>query len=197
MPMKKINILLLFLLLSFSMFAQDRISVFIQRANRYASVNTSDYQTRLCREYNVRNHVLNDYYRRCGNNWGNVGLVLEIAKVSGRSVRDVCDYYGRYNRYGWNRILVEIGMGPSSRHHKHFYDRIHYHSNCWHDYYESHCGHHVKPKCRYCCNAYCNGHHGCEQVSHHKGCKCKKCKKYYHRKKKYHDDDDDDDDWDD
>ena len=28
--------------------------------------------------------------------WGNVGLALEIARTSGRHMRDVCDYYKRY-----------------------------------------------------------------------------------------------------
>lgn len=108
--MKKINLLLLFLLLACALPAQDGISVFIGRANRYASVELSDYRKRLCLEYNISNHSLDDYYRRCGNDWGNVGIALEIARTSGKKMRDVCDYYKRYHRYGWNRILVEIGI---------------------------------------------------------------------------------------
>ena len=42
--MKKINLLLLFLLLACALPAQDGISVFIGRANRYASVELSDYR---------------------------------------------------------------------------------------------------------------------------------------------------------
>ena len=110
--MKKINLLLLFLLLACALPAQDGISVFIGRANRYASVELSDYRKRLCLEYNISNHSLDDYYRRCGNDWGNVGIALEIARTSGKKMRDVCDYYKRYHRYGWNRILVEIGKKP-------------------------------------------------------------------------------------
>jgi hypothetical protein len=72
-------------------------------------VELSDYRKRLCVEYNISNQLLDDYYRRCGSNWGNVGLALEIAKTSGRHMREVCDYYKRYHRNGWNRILVEIG----------------------------------------------------------------------------------------
>lgn len=102
--MKKINLLLLFLLLACALPAQDGISVFIGRANRYASVELSDYRKRLCLEYNISNHSLDDYYRRCGNDWGNVGIALEIARTSGKKMRDVCDYYKRYHRYGWNRI---------------------------------------------------------------------------------------------
>lgn len=41
--MKKINLLLFFLLLACALPAQDGISVFIGRANRYASVELSDY----------------------------------------------------------------------------------------------------------------------------------------------------------
>ena len=112
--MKKINLLLFFLLLACALPAQDGISVFIGRANRYASVELSDYRKRLCLEYNISNHSLDDYYRRCGNDWGNVGIALEIARTSGKKMRDVCDYYKRYHRYGWNRILVEIGIKPGS-----------------------------------------------------------------------------------
>lgn len=113
--MKKINLLLFFLLLACALPAQDGISVFIGRANRYASVELSDYRKRLCLEYNISNHSLDDYYRRCGNDWGNVGIALEIARTSGKKMRDVCDYYKRYHRYGWNRILVEIGIKPGRR----------------------------------------------------------------------------------
>ena len=112
--MKRIQVLLLFIVISCSMFAQDRLSLFIGRANKYAAVELSDYRKRLCVEYNISNQLLDDYYRRCGSNWGNVGLALEIAKTSGRHMREVCDYYKRYHRNGWNRILVEIGIKPGS-----------------------------------------------------------------------------------
>lgn len=93
--MKKINLLLFFLLLACALPAQDGISVFIGRANRYASVELSDYRKRLCLKYNISNHSLDDYYRLCGNDWGNVGIALEIARTSGKKMRDVCDYYKR------------------------------------------------------------------------------------------------------
>ena len=89
--MKRIQVLLLFIVISCSMFAQDRLSLFIGRANKYAAVELSDYRKRLCVEYNISNQLLDDYYRRCGSNWGNVGLALEIARTSGRHMRDVCD----------------------------------------------------------------------------------------------------------
>lgn len=129
--MKRIQVLLLFIVISCSMFAQDRLSLFIGRANKYAAVELSDYRKRLCVEYNISNQLLDDYYRRCGSNWGNVGLALEIAKTSGRHMREVCDYYKRYHRNGWNRILVEIGIKPGSMYYDPFYDRIRYHSECW------------------------------------------------------------------
>lgn len=74
--MKRIQVLLLFIVISCSMFAQDRLSLFIGRANKYAAVELSDYRKRLCVEYNISNQLLDDYYRRCGSNWGNVGLAL-------------------------------------------------------------------------------------------------------------------------
>jgi len=79
--MKRIQVLLLFIVISCSMFAQDRLSLFIGRANKYAAVELSDYRKRLCVEYNISNQLLDDYYRRCGSNWGNVGLALEIARL--------------------------------------------------------------------------------------------------------------------
>ena len=98
------------------MFAQDRLSLFIGRANKYAAVELSDYRKRLCVEYNISNQLLDDYYRRCGSNWGNVG----------------------------NRILVEIGIKPGSMYYDPFYDRIRYHSECWREHYCSYCDHHDK-----------------------------------------------------
>jgi len=173
--MRRFQILLLFIAISCSMFAQDRLSLFIGRANKYASVELSDYRKRLCVEYNMSNNSLDDYYRRCGRNWGNVGLALEIARTSGRHMRDVCDYYKRYHRHGWDRVLIEIGIRPGSTCYKPFYDRIHYHSNCWHEHYCSYCDHHDK-------------HH----YKHHKKHKHHK----HHKHHKWHDGYDDDD-WDD
>ena len=168
------KVLLLLIAISCSMFAQDRLSLFIGRANKYASVELSDYRKRLCIEYNTPNNLLDDYYRQCGRDWGNVGLALEIAKTSGRHMRDVCDYYKRYHRHGWDRVLIEIGIRPGSVYYNPFYDRVNYHSNCWHEHYCSYCDHHRK--------------------HHHKH--YKKHKKHKHNKH-YRWDDDDDDDWDD
>ena len=165
--MRQFKVLLLLIAISCSMFAQDRLSLFIGRANKYASVELSDYRKRLCIEYNTPNNLLDDYYRQCGRDWGNVGLALEIAKTSGRHMRDVCDYYKRYHRHGWARVSGSVYYNP-------FYDRVNYHSNCWHEHYCSYCDHHRK--------------------HHHKH--YKKHKKHKHNKH-YRWDDDDDDDWDD
>ena len=172
--MRQFKVLLLLIAISCSMFAQDRLSLFIGSANKYASVELSDYRKRLCIEYNTPNNLLDDYYRQCGRDWGNVGLALEIAKTSGRHMRDVCDYYKRYHRHGWDRVLIEIGIRPGSVYYNPFYDRVNYHSNCWHEHYCSYCDHHRK--------------------HHHKH--YKKHKKHKHNKH-YRWDDDDDDDWDD
>lgn len=172
--MRQFKVLLLLIAISCSMFAQDRLSLFIGRANKYASVELSDYRKRLCIEYNTPNNLLDDYYRQCGRDWGNVGLALEIAKTSGRHMRDVCDYYKRYHRHGWDRVLIEIGIRPGSVYYNPFYDRVNYHSNCWHEHYCSYCDHHRK--------------------HHHKHYKKHKKHKY---NKHYRWDDDDDDDWDD
>lgn len=51
--MRQFKVLLLFIAISCSMFAQDRLSLFIGRANKYASVELSDYRKRLCIEYNT------------------------------------------------------------------------------------------------------------------------------------------------
>lgn len=82
--MKKINLLLLFLLLACTLSAQDGISIFIGRANRYAAVELSDYKKRLCLEYKISSRSLDDYYKRCGKDWGNVGIALEVARTSGK-----------------------------------------------------------------------------------------------------------------
>lgn len=174
MIMRKWNLLFFFLLLASTLSAQDGISLFIGRANRYAAVELSDFRKRLCLEYRVSDRMLDDCYRRCGRDWGNVGIALEIAKTSGRKMRDVCDYYNRYRRHGWGRVLVEIGIRPDSDDYRPFYDRVRHHSDCWYDCYHSYCERHDK---------------------HHKRYKHKKDKHYkkYH-KRHYRDDDDDDDD---
>ena len=142
--MRHLNLLLLLLVVSCSTFAQDRLSIFIGRANRYASVELSDYRRRLCSEYNVSNRALDDYYRRCGRDWGNVGLALEIARTAGKHMHDVCGYYKRYHRHGWNRILVEIGIRPGSIYYNPFYDRVRYHGDYWHNHYCDYCDHHPR-----------------------------------------------------
>ena len=115
--MRQFKVLLLLIAISCSMFAQDRLSLFIGRANKYASVELSDYR---------------------------------------------------------KRVLIEIGIRPGSVYYNPFYDRVNYHSNCWHEHYCSYCDHHRK--------------------HHHKH--YKKHKKHKHNKH-YRWDDDDDDDWDD
>ena len=131
--MKKIGLLLFFAVFACSLSAQNRLSVFIGNANRYASVDLSDFCRRLCVEYDISAESLNNYYRRCGRDWGHVGLALEIARTSGRSMRDICDYYRRYKSEGWGRILIELGIGPESSYCAPFYDRVHCHSDYWHE----------------------------------------------------------------
>ena len=93
-------------------------------------------------------------------------------EIGGMSVWLLKYYYKRYHRHGWDRVLIEIGIRPGSTCYKPFYDRIHYHSNCWHEHYCSYCDHHDK-------------HH----YKHHK-------KHKHHKHHKWHDGYDDDD-WDD
>lgn len=140
--MKKNILLLLFVFISCNMFGQDWLSLFIGSANKYASVELSDYRKHLCAEYNVPGASLDNYYRSCGKNWGHVGLALEIAKTSGRSMRDVCDCYNRHHRHGWDRILLEMGIRPGSSHYNSFCDRVHSNHNYWNEHYDSYCKHH-------------------------------------------------------
>ena len=68
--MKKISLLFAALLLWCSgIFAQDRIITFIENANRYASVDLPNFQKRLRAEYNIRDSVLNECYKRCSQNY--------------------------------------------------------------------------------------------------------------------------------
>lgn len=142
--MKKICLALFFAVLSCNVFGQDWLSLFIGSASKYASVELSDYRKRLSMEYNVGSNELDDYYRRCGNNWGNVGLALEIARTSGKKMNSVCDYYRRYHKQGWNRILLEIGIKPGSSCYDPFYERIHHHHDLWDKHYNSYCDRHGK-----------------------------------------------------
>lgn len=58
MNMRQFKVLLLFIAFSCSVFAQDRLSLFIGRANKYASVELSDYRKRLCIEYNTPQQLI-------------------------------------------------------------------------------------------------------------------------------------------
>ncbi len=181
--MKRLYLILLWMcLLSGSLLAQNRLSIFLGSANKYAEVELSDYRRRLCREYKVSDRQLARYYRLCGRNWGNVGIALEIAHTSGRRMDDVCDYYSRYHRHGWERILIEVGIRPDSRHYHSFYDRIHSHGGYWDDCYRSYCDRH--------------GRHHPHVHKHHKH-RHPKYHKHNRPHKRYYDDDDDDDDDDD
>ena len=135
--MRVLNILLLFMAISLSTIARDRLRLFINSANQYASVELSDYRKRLCAEYNTRGELLDDYYGRCGRDWGNVCLALEIARASGKPMRDVCDYYRHYHRQGWERILAESGIRPGSIHYDRFRDRIDCLRDRWGECYRS------------------------------------------------------------
>lgn len=172
--MKRLSLFIVCLFSVFSMMmAQDRISVFIGNANRYASVDLSGFRQRMCREYRMSPRDLDDCYRMCGRDWGRVGIILELAHTSGRRYKDVCSYYKRYGNRGWNHVLVELGIRPGSRYHVNFYDRIDYHGDCWHDCYDSYY----------------------RDRRHHKYYKDRHYK--YHKRHRYYDDDDDDDDDDD
>ena len=166
--MRKVNILIVFLISAFALMAQNRISIYVGNANKYASVDLSNYRKHLCVEYDMSNRALDDYFGRCGRNWGRLGVLLEMARTSGRHIQDVCNYYQKYHRHGWDRILVEIGIGPHSKYYGPFCERIDRDSDDWEDYYESYYKHHKR---------------------HHKYHKHRK-----HHKWDYDDDDDDDDD---
>ena len=178
--MKKIYLLLFFAIFSSQLAAQDWLSLFIGSANKYASVELGNFRKKLCSEYSISEKLLNDYYIRCGKNWGNVGVALEIAKSSGRNMRDVCRYYDKYHRHGWERVLKELGIRHGASCCDPFYERLHHHCVDWDDYYEDYCERHGKfhPK-------------------HPKHKKHYKKYKKHHKKHFRYDDDDDDDDYDD
>lgn len=96
--MKKIGLLLFFAVFACSLSAQNRLSVFIGNANRYASVDLSDFCRRLCVEYDISAESLNNYYRRCGRDWGLWALRWRSPEPRDEGMRDICDYYRRYSR---------------------------------------------------------------------------------------------------
>lgn len=147
--MKKFSILFATLLCCSGVFAQDRITAFIEHAQSYASLDLSDFHKHLCIEYNVRDGILDECYRRCDNNWGNVGLILEIAKTTGKSPKDICHYYEHNKKHGWGRILKEAGIAPNSNYYKKFYNRIDFQDRYWknsHDVYKKKHSKHNKHK---------------------------------------------------
>lgn len=148
--MKRINFLIIFLLASISVIAKDNIEVYIGSANRFASINLPDYRNQLCRRYNVRSYHLEDCFRKCGHNWGNVGLVLEMAHITGQRVDDVCEYYAKYRHKGWHYILHKMGVHQGTHDYNKFYSHLCNYSKSWDDWYESHhkCYKYHKQHCR-------------------------------------------------
>lgn len=143
--MKKISLVFAALLLWCSgILAQDHIITFIENANRYASVDLPDFQKCLRAEYNIRNRVLNECYKRCGNDWGNVGMILEIAKTTGKNPNDICNCYERYKKHGWGRVLKEAGIAPNSNYYKKFYDRMDIQGKSWKKSHDAYCNQHPK-----------------------------------------------------
>lgn len=126
--------------------AQNRFSVYIDNANRYASVELSDFCDRLCIEFNTSNYVLNNYYRHCGYNWGDVSLVFEVARTLGINPKRVLPYYKRYKPYGWDRIIAEIGIYPGSPYYNPFNDRVVVYNNYWCDHYNNYYAHRHNPR---------------------------------------------------
>ena len=142
--MKKFAILLAVLLWCGGVFAQDRIASFIENVNRYAATDLTDFQKRLRSEYNVQDRVLNECYKKCGNDWGNVGMVLEIAKTTGKTPKDVCNNYEHNKKHGWGRILKEAGIAPNSNYYKKFNDRIDNQGKSWKKSHDAYCNQHPK-----------------------------------------------------
>ena len=70
--MKKIGLLLFFAVFACSLSAQNRLSVFIGNANRYASVDLSDFCRRLCVEYDIsqnRSIIITGVAAEIGGMW--------------------------------------------------------------------------------------------------------------------------------
>lgn len=140
--MKRLTFLfVMFAIFHLGVFAQDRIAAFIENANLYAAVDLSDFQKRLRAEYNVQNRILDECYKYCSNDWGNVGMVLEIAKVTGRPPKEICDNYRRYKKNGWGRVLKEVGLSPNSNDYKKFYNRVDIHGKSWKRFHDAYCKH--------------------------------------------------------
>lgn len=126
--------------------AQSRLSIYIDNVNRYASVELSDFCDRLSIEYNTTNRVLENYYRYCNYNWGDVSLVFELSRTLGIAPKRVLAYYRRYRPYGWDRVIAEIGIYPGSPYYNPFNDRIIVYNNYWCEHYNNYYAHRHHPR---------------------------------------------------
>lgn len=140
--MKRFNWILLFLFTSLSIMAKDDITIYIGSANRYASVNLPDYRRRICKRYKIRPYYLEDCFRKCGHDWGNVGMVLEIAHVTGKHVREVCDIYSKHYQHGWRYVLHKLGIRQGTHAYDVFYHDLCNYGKSWDDCCESHLKYH-------------------------------------------------------
>ena len=140
--MKKFYFLFVFLFstLSLTIQAQDPLYEYLRYANRYAQADLHAYRQRLRKEYRISSdRILNECFRQCGKNWGNVRLALEVAHRTGKDVKEVCRYYQTHCKDGWKRILYKIGIQPGTHYYKPFYDWVSqdqiYWANSYNQYY--------------------------------------------------------------
>ena len=138
--MNKLRYLLVLTFISLSILAKadDDITTYINSANHYASSNLKEYKHHLYKRYKIKPYLLEDCYRQCGKNWGNVGLILELAHVTDRRLQDVYKCYGKYKKYGWRYMVQKMGIKQGSHYYEPFYHHLHQCHQSWGYHYDSH-----------------------------------------------------------
>lgn len=134
--MKRFNLLIVSMLFAVSMMGQNLLPVFIGVANKCAAANLKGFRERLGKEYKVKAQDLDTYYRSCRNNWGNVSVALEVARTSGKQIKDVCKSYRDFGSKGWLGVLKDLKIQPGTPKYKDFSARILHHQKGWNDFYK-------------------------------------------------------------
>lgn len=115
--MKKLLLSFLLIGASFALSAQD-FNIYVNTMNGYSrGYSNQELSDLYYYRYNVPQTSTLNYLGMTGNNWGNVALGIEIARILGIPVNEVFGVYrdGQRNGNGWGEVVKRYGIKPGSR----------------------------------------------------------------------------------
>ncbi len=115
--MRKLLLSFLLIVASFAISAQD-FNVYINSMNGYSHGYSNQELSDLYHyRYNVPQTSILNYLGMSGNNWGNVALGMEMARILGVPVNQIFVVYrdGQRSGNGWGEVARRYGIKPGSK----------------------------------------------------------------------------------